>query len=63
MFSVASVMPEPPRWLIQNNRLEEAEDVFKRMAKMNKTKVPEGLSKMLEEIRVTTHILIGLDIF
>ena len=46
-------MPEPPRWLIQNNRLEDAAGVFRTISKVNRKKVPDNLMEMLEDIRAS----------
>jgi len=53
-------MPEPPRWLIQNNRLKEAETVVRRMAKVNDKKLPANLDKILQEIRVGLYTAISI---
>jgi hypothetical protein len=39
---ICSLLPESPRWLLRNNKLEEAEKVFKYIAKVNGTEPIDG---------------------
>ncbi|XP_068227579.1 beta-alanine transporter isoform X2 [Palaemon carinicauda] len=36
------VLPESPRWLLANGRLEEAEKIMKKMARVNRKQLPEN---------------------
>ena len=50
------MVPESPRWLISNGRLEEARAIVEKAAKANKKEVPHHLMKEseMEEIDLNT---------
>ena len=56
-------IPESPRWLRAEGRLDEAQEVFKRMANWNKTKVDEKTSlsrpiKNIDDEKRTTPLIL-----
>ncbi|XP_043197798.1 carcinine transporter-like [Amphibalanus amphitrite] len=44
------IMPESPRWLIQNARLEEAERIVQKIAKVNKKPIPTNYLEGIKEL-------------
>ena len=42
-------MPESPRWLLANGRIEEAKEVLTKIAKSNKKKLPGEMFQNLQE--------------
>ncbi|KAJ2953689.1 hypothetical protein O0L34_g1306 [Tuta absoluta] len=42
------VLPESPRWLLMKDRLEEANNILKAIAKMNKKELPEEYTEKLQ---------------
>ena len=41
-----SFLPESPRWLLSKGRKEEADRVIEKLARVNRTRVPEELSSL-----------------
>lgn len=61
LLALWPVLPESPRWLVGQGRLEEAQTVLERAAKVNGVALPPGkLSKEFEEID-DGHGSVGLD--
>lgn len=47
-FLYACVMPESPRWLLAEDRLEEALKVLETMARVNRKQIPEDFREKLQ---------------
>ncbi len=45
-----SFVAESPRWLYVKNRTNEADEIMKKMAKMNRTSVPDVIEVIQEVI-------------
>ena len=50
------IIPESPRWLIQKGRMEEAERIVQKIAKVNKKPIP---TNYLESIKVRWRMLVA----
>ena len=43
LFVLFSVIPESPRWLVNQERYDEAEDILRYIADVNQVKLPDKL--------------------
>lgn len=48
LFSYYWIIPESPRWLLSKNRIDEAEVIVQRMAKINGKTVPNNFLRKME---------------
>lgn len=48
LFSYYWIIPESPRWLLSKNRIDEAEVIVQRMAKINGRTVPNNFLRKME---------------
>uniref|UniRef100_A0A1B6CMW4 Major facilitator superfamily (MFS) profile domain-containing protein n=1 Tax=Clastoptera arizonana TaxID=38151 RepID=A0A1B6CMW4_9HEMI len=49
LFSYYWIIPESPRWLLSKNRIDEAEVIVQKMAKMNRKSIPTDYLRLLQE--------------
>ncbi|CAG0922428.1 unnamed protein product [Notodromas monacha] len=49
------IIPESPRWLLTQNRIEEAEEIVQKMAKVNKVPIPPGYLKSMVSVHSNHH--------
>ncbi|KOX72165.1 Organic cation transporter 1 [Melipona quadrifasciata] len=49
LFSYYWIIPESPRWLLSKNRIDEAEVIVQRMAKINGRTVPNNFLRKMEK--------------
>lgn len=50
------ITPESPRWLLSKNRIDEAEVIVQKMAKVNKKQIPANFLRQLQ----VSFIVLGL---
>ena len=43
MYLTYFIVPESPRWLVSQGRMEDAKEVLTKIAKTNKSKIPEDI--------------------
>lgn len=48
LFSYYWIIPESPRWLLSKNRIDDAEVIVQKMAKINGKKIPKNFLRTLE---------------
>ncbi|XP_037077485.1 carcinine transporter-like [Pollicipes pollicipes] len=50
------IIPESPRWLIQQGRMAEAEKIVQKMAKVNKKPIPKNYLRSVTELNAMTPV-------
>lgn len=46
------VVPESPRWLLSRDRIDEAEAIVQRIARINKRSIPANYLRSLQQVTV-----------
>jgi len=50
MYLTYFIVPESPRWLVSQGRMEDAKEVLTKIAKTNESKVPEDIEEKLNSV-------------